>query len=230
MIQELCTLFLPLIRGTKGVSLCPCPFPPALLTRRVNLLHPDHYANFIPCMPFRIVITGAPASGKSEFIERLKAESEFADFVFLEEIARQLLEEDPSYRGRWAEFHHEVYRRQLAQEDALKGRSFITDRGTADAFAFHPETAAHYGTTLEDEHQRYDAVILLGSTAAMGEPYYVKDDVRTESPEEVMALEEATINVWNGHPGFFYIRAEADPEVKYRRLRETLLEIIREPK
>ncbi|UCG62527.1 MAG: ATP-binding protein [Candidatus Zixiibacteriota bacterium] len=181
-------------------------------------------------MPFRIVITGAPASGKSEFIERLKTEPEFDDFVFLEEIARRLLEEDPSYRGRWAEFHHEVYRRQLAQEDALKGRSFITDRGTADAFAFHPETAAHYGTTLENEYRRYDAVILLGSTAAMGEPYYQQDNIRTESPDEVMALEKATFNVWKGHRNFFEIKAETDPETKYGHLRETLFEIIREPK
>jgi len=181
-------------------------------------------------MPHKIVITGAPASGKSEFIERLKEEPEFADFVFLEEVARKLIEEDPSYRSRRAEFHHEVYRRQTAQEDRLTDRSFITDRGTVDAFAFHPETAGHYHTTIEDEYRRYDAVILLGSTAAMGAPFYRQDNVRTESPEEVMALEEATINVWKGHRNFVEIKAETDPEIKYRRLRETLLEIIRAPK
>ncbi|UCD65244.1 MAG: AAA family ATPase, partial [Candidatus Zixiibacteriota bacterium] len=58
------------------------------------------FANFIFCMSPRIVITGAPASGKSELIERLKEEPSLGEFVFLEEIARQLLKEDPSYRGR----------------------------------------------------------------------------------------------------------------------------------
>lgn len=187
-------------------------------------------ANLFFPMPHRIVITGAPASGKTKFIKRLKADPRFEQFTFLDELARQLLEEDPSYRGRWGEFHREIYRRQKAREDALENRSFITDRGTADAFAFHPETAADCGTTIENEYGRYDAVILLGSTARMGEPYYQQDDIRTESPEDVAALEEATINVWRNHPNYREIRAEIDPEIKYQRLLETLLEIIRAPK
>lgn len=188
------------------------------------------FANLLSRMPHRIVITGAPASGKTEFIERLKADPRFEEFAFLEELARRLLEEDPSYRGRRAEFHRDIYCQQKAREDAIENQSFITDRGTADAFAFHPETAHDYGTTIENEYRRYDAVILLGSTAKMGEPYYRQDDIRTESPEEVAALEEATINVWKNHPNYREIKAEIDPEIKYQRLLETLLRIIRAPK
>jgi predicted ATPase len=179
-------------------------------------------------MPLRIVITGAPASGKSEFIERLKNEPQFKEFVFLDEVARRLLEQDPTYRERWAEFHHEVYRKQLEQEKSLEGRSFITDRGTADAFAFHPETAAHCGTTIENEYRRYDEVILLESTARLGEPCYIQDDIRTESTEEALALEEATINVWKDHPNFHIVKAEADPEAKYENFLQTLLRFLRE--
>ncbi len=181
-------------------------------------------------MLHRIVITGAPASGKSEFIARLKADFRLAQFVFLEEIARKLLEQDPTYRHRWAEFHHEVYRQQIKQEKALAGQSFITDRGTADAFAFHPETAGHYGTTIEDEYRRYDAVILLGSAAALGDEYYQQDDVRTESADQVMALEKATIDVWKGHPNFHIIEAQSDPEAKYLALVDFLLNLIGAPK
>ena len=199
-------------------------------TQRVQsgLIGPERYANFTFRMPHRIVITGAPASGKSEFIERLKTEPQFKDFVFLDEIARQLLEQDPTYRERWAEFHHEVYRKQIEQEKALEGRSFITDRGTADAFAFHPETAAHWGTTIENEYRRYDEVILLESTARLGEPYYIQDDIRTESAEEVLALERATINVWKDHPNFHIVRAEVDAEAKYEKFLQTLLRFLRE--
>jgi len=181
-------------------------------------------------MPHRIVITGAPASGKSKFIALLKADPRFAQLVFLEEVARKLLEKDPTYRHRWAEFHHEVYRQQIKQEEALANRSFITDRGTADAFAFHPETAAHYGATIEDEYRRYDAVILLGSAAALGSEYYQPDDVRTESADQVMALEKATIEVWKGHPNFHIIKAQGDPEAKYLALVNFLLNLIRAPK
>lgn len=181
-------------------------------------------------MPYRIVITGAPASGKSKFMARLAADPRFADFVFLGEVARRLLEEDPTYRNRWREFHHEVYRQQVVQEDALKGRSFITDRGTADAFAFHPETAEHYGTTLENEYRRYDAVVLLSSAAALGDEYYQQDDIRTESAGEVMALERATIDVWKGHPQFHIIEAQPDPQAKYQALLDFLLNLIGAPK
>ena len=52
----------------------------------------------------------------------------------------------------------------------------------------------------------------------------------SESPEDVAALEKATINVWSKHPDYFEIKAEADPEVKYQHLLETLLRIIRVPK
>jgi len=181
-------------------------------------------------MPHRIVITGAPASGKSEFLARLKADPRFAQFVFLEEIARKLLEEDPTYRNRRAEFHHEVYRQQIKQEEALAGKSFITDRGTADAFAFHPETAGDCGTTVEAEYRRYDAVILLGSAAALGEESYHQDDVRTESAEQVMELQQATISVWKGHPNFYIIEARSDPEAKYLDLVDLLLNLVGAPK
>ena len=178
-------------------------------------------------MPHRIVITGAPASGKSKFVQRLKTNFHFADFVFFDELARQLLEEDPTYRSRWAKWHQDIYYRQVAREDAVAGKSFITDRGTADAFAFHPETAAVCGTTIENEYKRYNAVILLKSSAALGEKYYRQDEIRTESAAEVLAIEKATIEVWKGHGHFHIIKAETDPELKYTRLVETLLHLIR---
>ncbi|MEW6411162.1 MAG: AAA family ATPase [Candidatus Zixiibacteriota bacterium] len=178
-------------------------------------------------MPIKIVITGAPASGKSKFIERLKIDPRFADFVFLKELARQLLQEDPTYRQRWSEFHREIYRRQVAREDQLAGNSFITDRGTADAFAFHPETDADMGTTIENEYNRYNGVIQLESTASLGEPYFQHDDIRNESIEDVLFIEKATTNVWNRHPNYHLIRADIDMEMKYRIFVQTLVDLIR---
>ncbi len=178
-------------------------------------------------MPHKIVITGAPASGKSKFIQRLKTNSYFADFVFFDELARRLLEEDPTYRDRSHQWHQDIYHRQVTREDAVAGKPFMTDRGTADAFAFHPETAAACGTTIENEYKRYSAVILLKSSAALGEEYYHQDEIRTESATEVLAIEKATIEVWKGHEHFHLIEAEIDPELKYSRLVETLLHLLR---
>ena len=109
----------------------------------------------------KIVITGAPASGKTDFLNRLKKDINFAKFTFFDELARKLLDENPNYRNNWGQFHRDIYKYQTERENKLKDKLFITDRGTVDAFAFHPETMADIGTTLKIEYDRYDAVTLF---------------------------------------------------------------------
>ncbi len=176
----------------------------------------------------RLVITGAPASGKTVFFERLRHVKEFSGYVFFDELARRLLEETPSYRGRWAEFHREIYRRQTEREQAIAGRPFVTDRGTVDAFAFHPETVADVGTTLEAEYARYTGVIQLGSSAGLGEAYYPTDEIRRETIDEAMAIEAAISRVWSPHPAYRFVPAEPSLEEKYRRFETIALALAKE--
>ena len=122
-------------------------------------------------MPAKIVITGGPGSGKTESLARLKDIPRYRKFVFLSELARKLLEEFPHYRHDITAFHKEIYRQQTERETKLGEQSFMTDRGTADAFAFHPETMSLVNTTLEAEYRRYSSVVQLGSAAALGEEY-----------------------------------------------------------
>ena len=171
----------------------------------------------------KIVLTGAPASGKTGIFERLRTLPEFADMAFLEELARKLLLANPEYRRNWREFHLDIYRRQLTREDALADRSFITDRGTADAFAFHPETMADVGTSLEGEYARYTHVLHLGSSARLGEEHYHRDAVRNESVAEALAIEDAITRVWQGHPKYRLVPAAVDYDVKF----EQVLSLIR---
>ncbi len=173
-------------------------------------------------MIHRIVLTGAPGSGKTEFLESLKADPGFKDFTFLDELARQLLEENPDYRNLWSEFHREIYRRQVAREDALAGKNFVTDRGTVDAFAFHPETLKDVGTTLEREYERYTAIYQLQSSAALGEEHYLRDAIRNESLSDAMVIEKALKGAWGNHPGYCFIPAETNVEVKYQNLLKRL--------
>ena len=165
--------------------------------------------------PVRIVITGGPGSGKTEFFERLKTEKELDGFLFFEELARRILSENPAIRNHTAALHREIYQQQVSREEAAGSRSFITDRGTVDAFAFHPETMHGIGTTLEREYNRYTAVIQLGSAAALGEQYYRRDEVRRESVAEAMEIENAVRNVWSRHPGYAFLPAHEDFEEKY---------------
>jgi len=178
-------------------------------------------------MTVRIVITGAPGSGKTACIDRLKEDAAFSDFVFFEELARKLLIQRPEFRTRWAEFHREIYRSQIGREESVTGRPFITDRGTVDAFAFHPATLADVGTTLEREYARYSAVVHLGTTARLGARYYSTDEVRHESPQDALAIEQALKRAWGGHPQYRFVDAFESWEEKFAACRETLGSLIR---
>jgi len=174
----------------------------------------------------RIVVTGAPGSGKTEFIERLKLEKELAGFIFFEELARAILSASPHFRNDWPGLHREIYRRQIEREEAVGDKPFVTDRGTVDAFAFHSETMADVGTSLEREYQRYTAVIQLGSAAALGEPYYRKDEIRRETPAEALEIEQAIRAVWGRHPGYSFVPARDNLEEKYDLLRRRIVDHI----
>jgi predicted ATPase len=173
----------------------------------------------------RIAITGAPASGKTKCLERLKADRVFVDFVFFDELARQLLQHDPGLRMKPTTFHREIYRQQTAREDAITGRPFITDRGTVDAFAFHPETLGDVGTTLEQEYARYTGVILLGSAARLGEAQYKVDDVRTESITDALIIEDALVRVWRQHPKYHFVEATSDWDEKFLYCRSLISQL-----
>jgi predicted ATPase len=145
----------------------------------------------------------------------MRTEDDFSGFLFFEELARKLLIEQPELRTRATEFHREIYRKQTARELRAANRSFITDRGTVDAFAFHPETLSDVGTSLELEYSRYNAIIQLGSSAALGEEHYQPDEVRRESPAEAMAIESALKEAWQGHRNYHFVSAQRHFEEKY---------------
>jgi hypothetical protein len=165
----------------------------------------------------KIVITGAPASAKTEFIERLKKSEEFSHLTYLDELARMILKENRHLRNCPVELHCEIYRRQIAREDALKQQPFITDRGTADGFAFHPGSMQVVGTSFENEYRRYTAVIQLDSAANLGDEFYERDEIRQEDREKTMTIETAIAEVWGKHPGYYFIKSETDIERKYNK-------------
>lgn len=174
----------------------------------------------------RIVITGAPGSGKTLFLKRLMTDEKFAHFIFFEELARKLLDENPDYRQNWDKFHREIYKFQTKREDDLRGKPFISDRGTVDAFAFHPETIKNVGTTLEKEYSRYDVVVQLASAANLGIDYYQQDEIRREPIKEALIIEEKITNIWKNHPNYIFIKANPELEEKYQIFYNSVLELI----
>ena len=173
-----------------------------------------------------IVLTGAPASGKSDLFEQLKTDQRFSGFLFLEELARTLLQRNPSYRANWHQFHLDIYDLQVKREAALGESNFVTDRGTVDAFAFHPETAEAVNSTITDEYSRYTTVIQLGSSASLGPEHYRTDQIRTESIKEALKIEQAIRACWQDHPGYRFFATETSASDKRKKVISWLCQLI----
>jgi len=170
-----------------------------------------------PCLWFTILLSLAHRRQvRLCFSKGSKKTPDFSDFIFFNELARQLLSRNPQYRKNWGEFHVKLYHQQVALEEQAHNRSFIADRGTVDAFAFHPETMSSVGTTLEREYQRYSAVMQLGTAAVLGDRFYQRDTIRNEPASATIAIEQAITDVWRAHPRYFFVKAEIDFEKKYR--------------
>jgi len=151
-----------------------------------------------------------------------------SDFLFLDELARKMLHENPHSRSNCDQFHHDIYLEQASREAAAGNGSFITDRGTADSFAFHPVTVTMetIGTTLEHEYKRYSAVIQMGSSATLGSKHYVSDNIRNETIEEALRIEHALRKVWGQHPNYRFVAADVDFDRKYAAFRQLVLQYI----
>lgn len=167
----------------------------------------------------KIVLTGAPCSGKTTIMNKLKNHYEaFGYYVaVMPECARQVIQNGVSRRDMYA-FETEVIRCQLEFENRVdeeisncKADKVIAiyDRGIADAFSYVTENQAEeikkqLNLDLISVWSRYDAVIML---EAANPEYYTKDNERLESYEDVLEAQSRLLDVWVGHPHLRYIKS-----------------------
>src|SRR3954462_13737015 len=127
----------------------------------------------------KVVITGAPGSGKTVITARLAADHPDR-FALVPEAATQVY---TLLNTRWDQLdlagrhdaQRQMYRLQLEQESRAAAQHpekiLLLDRGTIDGAAYWPEGSAHFwqdvGTTHAAELARYDAVILLETCATL---------------------------------------------------------------
>ena len=178
--------------------------------------------------PRKIVITGGPGSGKTVITHTI-ADAQPDRYVAVPEAATQVY---AMLQTRWDKLdlagRHDAQRRmyqlQLDQESRLAaahpGRTLLLDRGTIDGAAYWPEGPDDFwrdrGTTRSAELLRYDAVILLETSAAIG--LYDGDSsnfCRFEDPVAAIRSGELLRELWAGHPHLHAVAA-------YEKLQEKL--------
>ncbi len=183
----------------------------------------------------RIVLTGGPGAGKTVVAARLAAEQP-ERFALVPEAATQVYTQ---LQTRWDRLdpagRHDVQRRiyqfQREQEDRAERehptKTLLLDRGTIDGAAYWPEGSEAYwrdlGTTHAAELARYDAVILLQTSAALG--LYDGDDsnpCRFEDADAAIASDDLLEVLWRAHPRLLKVPACATLEEKVNRVRLVL--------
>ena len=171
----------------------------------------------------RVVLTGGPGAGKT-VVSAAIARAEPGRFVRVPEAATQVYD---ALRTRWdlldlegrRDVQRRIYRLQREQEERLgaefPGRILLLDRGTIDGAAYWPGEPDEYWrelcTSWNEEYRRYDAVIWLESSAALGAyDGMASNPCRFESAGEAIRSGERLLTLWKGHPQLKRVGAFAD--------------------
>jgi predicted ATPase len=168
----------------------------------------------------RIVLTGGPGAGKT-VISRAIAAAHPDRFALVPEAATQVYD---ALQTRWdkldlpgrRDVQRKIYRLQIDQEDrtalANPGKILLLDRGTIDGAAYWPEGPEDYWrdvqSTLARELKRYDAVLWLETSAALG--LYDNDAsnfCRFEDAQSAIASGLLLQSLWKDHPRVHHVRA-----------------------
>lgn len=161
----------------------------------------------------RIVITGAPGSGKTVITRAILA-SHPGQFALVPEAATQVYTQ---LGTRWDKLdlegrrdaQRQMYRLQTSQEVRIAsenpGKHLLLDRSTIDGAAYWPDGPEKFwqdvGTTHAAELSRYDAIILLDTAATLG--LYDGDEsnfCRFEDAEAAIAAGNLLRQLYSGHP------------------------------
>jgi adenylate cyclase len=184
----------------------------------------------------RIVLTGAPCSGKSSAIARLRVEEpslhcvpETATIVMGQVGARPDM-------GTTA-FQYCIRRVQASFEAAAvrqaafdRKAAVVLDRGTLDSAAFIGGLGAYeklLNTVRDLEFNRYTQVIMLGlPPREVFEREKTNNPVRRETYEQAMTLQDSLLGVWTAHPNFTFIGDRDTWEEKYQAVRNAIRQTI----
>lgn len=182
----------------------------------------------------KIVITGGPSGGKTTMIDALKKEfpkkvkivPEAASVLYKGGFPR-LKSESGLYWAQIAIFHTQKSLEQMLFENSER-ELLVCDRGSLDALAYWPKDEINFfetiGSNIQTELKRYDWVIHLDTPNDNG--YDSHNEIRTETHEEALILNEKTKKAWEQHHQRIIINAETDFFTKMKKATDLILMIL----
>jgi hypothetical protein len=162
------------------------------------------------------VLTGGPGGGKTTAADLFRREIG-EEVVVVPETATMLFSGgfprvgEPAAR---AATQRAIYHAQVSLEDVQRARFpdrvLLCDRGTIDGAAFWPEEEPigffeAMETTLEEQLERYDAVLFFESAAVGDISIEGGNPTRTEDNAQARELDVRLRDLWSRHPSFHFI-------------------------
>lgn len=163
----------------------------------------------------RIVLTGGPGGGKTtaadlfrrEIGERVVIVPEAATLLFSGGFPRS--NTPLAVHAAQRAIYHVQRNLEEAQAALFPERILLCDRGTVDGAAYWPDEPHHFfqavNSSLDEELQRYDAVIFFETAAAGGLNIEGGNPIRNESMEQAMAVDQRLRALWSRHPRFVLV-------------------------
>jgi len=163
----------------------------------------------------RVVLTGGPGGGKTTAADLFRRE--LGDCVVIVPEAATLLFSGgfPRVTQSEAVLHSQkaIYcvQRQIedVQASIYPDRLLLCDRGTVDGGAYWPEKHGDFfstvHSTIEEELERYDAVVFFETAAAGGISIEGGNPIRSENIEEAVWLDRKLQSLWSQHPNYTFV-------------------------
>ena len=163
-------------------------------------------------MKRRIVLTGGPGGGKTTALDLFRRElkgkiasvPEAATMIFSGGIERT--EDDEVTCAQQIA----IFNLQKNLEDVQRKMNpdclILCDRGCLDGLAYWPGSDDEFfdtmNTSLNEELNRYDAVIFFETAAKSGQEIKSNNPIRNESEQKAVLLDERLQQIWSQHPNF----------------------------
>lgn len=189
--------------------------------------------------PIIIAIDGGPLSGKTSSFEYLKntfthSPIDGVTFLFSDEAATKLFEENPDRCGGTIDFQFDVMKLQIKDiEKAYRTAEstdnqviLLCDRTLMSSIGVY--LSKRYNTLFDFKRilQVYDAVFYFDSAVSLLADTKAGNAHRRESMDEIKALSQITRKTLEAHPSFFEIPVFNDIRAKYDYVQSKIINFI----